>query len=225
LKRYNNDRVLIYGDLHAPYQDKGALDFLADINREYKPDRVIDVGDTLDQHPLSRFPKDPSANTVIKEFNKAKKVIKKLGKIFPRVDIMKSNHCERLYMRATHAGIPREYILPYKEVIGAPEGWRWHEDLTITINATRKQIFFAHTKAGSTLNIAKAYGSHVAFGHKHNLFGVQYFTVPSGEYFAIDVGSLISDKGYPFQYNKGSAYRPTRGCFMIVEGQPIPIKY
>ena len=224
MKRYSNDSVLLYGDLHAPYQHKDTLDFLADVNREWKPDRVIDMGDTLDQYAVSRYPKSPAADNVVKELKKAKKVVRQLGKIFPKVDILKSNHCERLYQRATVAGIPREYLLPYATLIDAPDGWKWHDDLSLTINATREQLYLIHTKSGTTLNLAKYYSSNVAVGHKHHSFGVQWFTTPKGTYFAIDVGCLISDKGYAFSYNKGQALRPTKGCFMIVEGVPVPIK-
>ena len=226
MKRIDNDRILIYSDLHLPYQHKDAVDFLADIARNYKPDRVLDLGDTLDEYAVSQYPKSPSADNVVRELNKAKKKVKILASIFPRVDIMESNHTDRLYRRATVGGIPREYLLPIKELMGAPKGWKWHRDLVLTINATREQVYFAHTKTGTTINLAKNLGMSVAVGHKHNSSGVQYFATPKDTHFAIDTGCLISDKGYAYSYNKGNVIRPVRSVAIIEGGIPhiIPFK-
>lgn len=40
-----NDCILVIPDLHAPYQHKGALDFLSDMKRKYKPTRIVNMGD------------------------------------------------------------------------------------------------------------------------------------------------------------------------------------
>lgn len=224
MKRYNNDRVLLYGDLHAPYQHKDALKFLASVKDEFKPDRVIDMGDTLDQYSVSRYPKHPGSDDVVRELKKAKKVVSKVASLFPRLDILASNHCDRLYKKATVAGIPREYLLPYNELIGAPKGWKWHQEMSITFDSTREKLFLVHTLAGPTLSLSKNFGCNVAVGHKHNNFGIQWHTTPSSSHYAIDVGCLVSDEGYPFSYNKGNVFRPTRGCVMILEGEPLLIK-
>lgn len=224
MKRYNNDRILVYGDIHAPYHDKRVLDFLNDLNNEYKFDRIIDIGDTLDNYATSRYPKDPGAKNVVQELKKAKKFIKKLGALFPKVDLMESNHCDRAYRRAMNNGIPREWLLKYKDLIGAPDGWNWHEQKTITINSTRQQVFFAHTKTGTTLNVAKTVGCNAVLGHHHNKMGVQFFNTPNTSYFAADTGCLLSDTGSAFTYNRGNVIRPIKGCLLILEGQPVSIR-
>ena len=223
MKRIMNNNILIFGDLHAPYQHKDTLEFLSLLNESFNLDRIICTGDMLDQYPLSRFPKSPSAENVIVELKKAKKVVAKLAELFPRMDIVKSNHCERLYQKAAVGGIPREFLIPYMELIGAPEGWNMYDDLSITIDATRQQLYVAHTKTGTPKQCAGRLASNVAFGHNHNKLGIEYISNPKQSFFGADVGCLISDKGYPFGYNKGTLIRPTRGVLIVAEGMPLSI--
>lgn len=222
MKRYDNDIVLAYGDLHAPYQHKHALEFLADINSTYKPERIINLGDNLDMYSVSSFPKDMShKDTWTDELKKGRKVIAKLAKIFPVQEIMSSNHCDRAYKKSRIAGVPREFMMPYNEVIGAPDGWRWHQDLTITTDSTREQLYFAHTKTGGSLVAAKDLGCTSVLGHHHTKFGCTAFRPTIRKtIWGVDAGCLISDKGPPFSYNKITRGRPINGLVIIIEGVP-----
>ena len=223
-KRYDNNIILAYSCLHFPFQHKDAIDFLAYINKEYKPDRVIDLGDTLDQYNFSRYPKDPSGLSISSEMKKSRKCVAELGKLFPKVDVMSSNHCERLYSKATSGGIPREFIKPYKELIGAPDGWKWHTDLTLTVDKTREKIYFCHERSSNPLALAKSIGMNVVHGHLHASQGVQYFANPLRQLFAVTTGCLISDEGAPFKYNKSNLFRPICGAVVIVDGDPIILR-
>lgn len=223
-KRYDNNIILAYSCLHLPFQDKRAFDFLADINRDYKPDRVISLGDDADHYTLSRYPKDPSALSLKEEIKKLTKETKTLGLIFPKMDIMLSNHLERLYSKATVGGIPREFIKPYKEIIGAPSEWRWYKSLSITVDKTREKIYFVHDPGPSALNLAKSIAMNVVAGHLHSSMGLQYFANPLKEMFAAQVGCLISDQGVPFEYNKRNVYRPLKGALIIIDGIPNIIR-
>lgn len=219
-KRYDNNIILAYGDLHFPFHDKRAFDFLAQLKDEYNPDRVIDLGDTSDSYSFSRYPKSPEAMSVSEEIKKLRKNIKTLSSIFPKVDVMKSNHCDRLYSKATVSGIPRELIVPYKDLLGAPDGWKWHKDLTLTVDKTREKIYFCHERGSNVLQLAKALGISTVMGHVHSGFGVQYFANPLRTMFAAQCGCLVSDKGVAFAYNKHNLFRPMKGCVVIIDGVP-----
>lgn len=219
-KRYNNDSILVIGDTHFPAHHKNTFKFLSKLNEGHNFDRVIHTGDLLDQYVVSRFPSSPAADSVVKELRKAKKAVKRLGTIFPCMDIMSSNHDDRFYQRATVNGIPREFLLPYMELIEAPAGWKLKKDLKITINSTREHLYVAHTRTGTTLNTAKALGCNVAVGHKHHLSGIQYINQDGKTSFAADVGCLISDEDYFFDYNKLQVNRPVRSILMIIKGVP-----
>ena len=219
-KRYDNNIILAYGDLHFPFHDKRAFDFLAQIKKYYNPDRVIDLGDTSDSYNFSRYPKSPEAMSTSEEIKKLRKCVQTLASIFPRVDIMKSNHCDRLYSKATVAGIPRELIVPYRDVLQAPEGWKWHKDLTLTVDKTREKIYFCHERGSNVMTLAKGLGMNTVMGHVHSGLGIQYFANPLGIKFAAQCGCLVSDRGVPFEYNKRNFFRPMKGCFIIIDGVP-----
>lgn len=222
-KRYKNNNILVFGDLHAPAHHKDTVKFLAKLSESLKFDRIICTGDLLDQYCLSRFPNSPGADNVEQELKKAKKVVGELGKIFPNMTIVSSNHDSRLYQKGTVNGIPKEALIPYMTLIGAPEGWRLVEDIKVTIDSTRGQLYIAHTRSGSTLSAAKGIGCNVAFGHKHNQSGVQYANLAGKTVWAADVGCLLSDEGYQFSYNKLHINRPVRSVLVVVDGTPTVI--
>lgn len=219
-KRYDNNIILCYGDLHLPYHDKRAFDFLAQVNDYYKPDRVIDMGDLADQYNFSRYPKDPTALSTTDELRLLRKGVKTLSSIFPKIDLLTSNHDNRLYSKATISGIPRELIVPYKEMVGAPDNWRWHKSITLTIDKTRDRVYFVHDPGSSVFNLAKSISMNTVAGHIHSAMGVQYFANPLKQMFAAQTGCFISDEGAPFEYNKKGIYRPLRGCIVIIDGVP-----
>ena len=219
-RRYENNIILAYSCLHLPYQDKGAFDFLAELKAEYRPDRIIDLGDDLDQYNFSRYPKDPSGQSLNEELKKARKGVATLASIFPKQEVMASNHCERMYSKATAGGIPREFLKPYRELIGAPDGWKWHRDYTLTVDSTREKIYFCHERGSSPVALAKAIGISVVHGHLHNTQMIHRFCNPIRELFAATTGCLIDDKGPPFAYNKANLYRPMKGALLIIEGKP-----
>ena len=224
-KRYTNNVVLAFGDTHFPYHHKYALEFLADLKSKYEPDRVVHMGDILDIYSVSSYPTDiDHPDSWTQEIKKARKVLKELYKIFPEVDVLESNHDDRAYKKSRVAGIPRELLIPFKKLIDAPEGWKWHKDLSITVDSTREKLFYAHTKTGGSFNCAKDKGCTSALGHSHTKFGAEAFKPHKQVLWGVDTGCLISDKGSPFKYNKGDRGRPIQGAVIFIEGLPLPIK-
>jgi hypothetical protein len=222
MKRYNNDVILCFSDTHAPYQHRATLDFIGDMVATYNPDRVVHNGDILDVYSISMYPKSVDHKDSWKdEIKKGRKFVKSLGKLVPDMEVLESNHDDRAYKKSHLSGIPREMMLPYKDVIGAPQGWKWHRELTLTTDSTREQIFFAHTKAGGSLRCAMDKGCTTVLGHTHSKFGATAFSPKSGKIiWGVDAGCLISDKGPPYAYNKADRGRPIKGCVIIVGGVP-----
>ncbi len=50
-KKVKNERVLVISDLHIPYNHPDVVDFLALVKAVYDPDRVVCVGDEVDNMP------------------------------------------------------------------------------------------------------------------------------------------------------------------------------
>lgn len=216
---------MCFGDTHFPYHNKRALEFLADTASTFKPDRIVNMGDLLDMYSVSAYPKSlDHPDSWTKELKKGRAMIKKLSKLFPNLEVLESNHDDRAYKKSRIAGVPREFLIPYQEVIGAPDSWRWHDTLTLTVDSTREQVFFAHTATGGAIGCAKSISKTVVLGHNHTKFGAEAFRpVPKKTIWGIDCGCLVSDKGSPFSYNKIFKGRPITGCFILAEGNPIAI--
>lgn len=227
-KRYENNIVLAFGDTHFPYQHQETIPFLKEVKELYKPERVIHMGDILDVYSVSSYPTDPDhPDSWSHEIRKAREGLKELYDLFPEVDVMSSNHDDRPYKKSRIAGIPREFLVSFKDIIGAPEGWKWHADLRITVDSTREKLYFAHTKNGgqnAALNTAKDMGCTVALGHNHTRFGATAFKPHKRVIYGVDVGCLVSDKGAPYDYNKGTRGRPIQGCFVFIDGEPIGMR-
>ena len=228
MKRYNNNTVLVFGDTHFPYEHKRTFEFLSEVAWKYMPDRVIHTGDLMDIYSVSAYPKDPNhPDSWDKEIKKARKRVAELASIFSELEVVESNHDDRAYKKSRLAGIPREFLVPYKEVCGAPEGWKWHRELSITVDSTRDRLFFAHTKTGGALKCAQDKGCTSVLGHLHSKFGSSAFKPSKNKLiWGVDAGCLVSDEGAPYSYNKQDRGRPIQGCVLIQEGVPtcIPLR-
>jgi hypothetical protein len=219
--KYNNNVVLCFGDTHFPYAVKGWYEFLKAQKDLYNPDRVVCMGDLLDLYSVSSYPKDLShPDTWSSELKKGRKDIAKLSYLFPNMEVLSSNHAERLYKKSVVAGIPRESIVPYREMIGAPSTWRFHDRLRIRSEKYKSHWIFAHTVDGGALSAAKQLGRSVAIGHHHTRFSASGFNNGTDMIYGVDVGCLISDEVSPFAYNKTQLGRPIRGCCVILDGVP-----
>lgn len=65
--------ILTVSDLHCPWQHPDAFDFLADLARRYKPDKVVVLGDEIDAQAFSRFPRNPDMHSPGHEIDAAGK--------------------------------------------------------------------------------------------------------------------------------------------------------
>ena len=153
--------TLVIGDTHFPYHHPDTFEFLSAVIAKHRPDRFIHVGDLTDSYAFSRYPKDPEYDECYtKEFQTVREAVKQLHLLMPTLDIMHSNHDDRLWNRATVAGIPKSVMLPFMSVIGADGfDWKLHPDLIVD------DWFFCHYKGANILRIASDAGMSVVQGH------------------------------------------------------------
>ena len=94
-------RVLCISDLHAPYNHPDSVDFIKGVNKAFKPDCVVNMGDELDYSASSYHESSTELFNSAKELEEGKKVIKELEKVFPRVMSLDSNHGSMLLEKQT----------------------------------------------------------------------------------------------------------------------------
>jgi hypothetical protein len=228
-----NSRVLILSDLHAPYCHPDALAFLAALKAKYNPDRVVCVGDEVDHHSMSFHDSDPDLDAAGRELQNAREILWELAAMFPKVDLVDSNHGSLLYRRGKASGIPRHLLLEYKDAIfgeklkdgtvirpnGRGEGWNWHHSLVLDLPGNKKCLV-VHGMSKSTMQNVKQCGMNFIQGHHHGTFEVVWNGTPDALNFGMTVGCLIDDHSLAFAYNKTTMARPIIGCGIILDGQP-----
>lgn len=218
-RKTKNKRVLVISDMHIPYHHPDAVAFLKAIKKKYKPDRIINIGDELDNHAMSYHDSDPDMFSAGDELRRARKVTRELEKMFPEMDLIESNHGSLYYRKAKTHGIPKEAMVAYNDLLDVGDGWRWHFDLTIELS-NGELAYFHHGKTSDVLNLTQRMGISAVQGHYHNRFKIEYWGNPRGLYWGMQVGCLINDSSMAFQYNKTTTERPIIGCGIILEGLP-----
>lgn len=219
MKKYANERVVVLSDLHFPYHHPDTFSFIKAIMTEYEPDRYVSIGDELDYHAISFHESSPSLYSAEHELSTGIKCIRKLEELMPKLDILESNHGSLVYRKVNAAGLPKRIAKGYNELLGVGPGWKWHNDMTLTMSNGR-QVYFHHGRGSNILQVSQRMGLSVIQGHYHSKFNIQYWANPNDLYFAMQVGCLIDDKSLAFAYNKIPVERPLIGCGIILNGQP-----
>ena len=217
---HDNQRILLISDMHIPYNHKDTLSFLAYLKAKYRPTRVICLGDELDKHSLSYHESDPDLPNAADELRLALPVIAELHKMFPKMDILDSNHGSLVYRKAKTHGIPKHYIKSYNDVLGVDDGWKWHFDLMITLPDGNK-CYLHHGKTARCLQLAEKMGCCAVEGHYHNSFSIEYYSTPFALNWAMQVGCFVDFKSLAFSYANVNIKRPIIGTGLIIDSQPV----
>jgi hypothetical protein len=219
----DNSRILIVPDLHFPYCHVDALDFLHKIKKNLCPTRIICLGDELDYHAMSFHDSDPDLESSGRELALGLGYIDTLHELFPKMDLLHSNHGSMAYRKAKHHGMPRHLLKSYNDVLGVPtDDWRWHGELILELPNGLK-CKFVHGISANILAASQSCGMSLVQGHHHSLFELRYWSAGNGLHFAITSGCLIDDASMAFAYNKLQVKRPIMGVTFIENSIPTLI--
>lgn len=217
-----NERILILSDTHIPYHHPDLIPFLKACKKKYRPDRVISIGDEIDNHAISFHDSDPDLPSAGDELDESIAVIQEIEKLFPKVDILESNHGSLLYRRASSHGIPHRMLKNYNEILEVGPGWKWHRELCIKL-PNGQPVYFTHGKNANVTILSKNMGMSAVQGHYHGRFKIEYWGNPERLNWAMSVGCLVDDDSLALAYNKNVLERPIIGCGAIVNSQPLLI--
>ena len=213
-----NSRVLVISDTHAPYQHQDTIRFLSKIKEDYEPTRVIHIGDELDNHAMSYHETETSLYSAGEELKRGRDVIWAIEDLYPKVDVMESNHGSLAFRKARTSGIPKEYIKDYSEVLKTKH-WNWHQDLTITL-PNKQPCHFHHGKSANSMTYLLAMGMCCVEGHFHEKYNIQYHGTSERLLWVIATGCLVDDYSLAMAYNNCNLKRPIIGCSIIIDSQP-----
>lgn len=215
--------ILVLSDLHIPCHHPHAFDFLADLNRRFRPEHVVCIGDEMDGHAWSRFAKSPNAPGGRDELHQTKRHLRTLFQIFPRVRVCHSNHTVRPYKRAAEIGIPADFLRSIPEVLEAPPGWSWHSH--VRLDGIRFSHGEGYSGAHAAAKAAQNAGGNAVIGHIHNHAGIRYLATDDGMIWGMNVGCLLDPDSFAAEYNRTNPVQAVLGTGVVCDGIPhfIPL--
>lgn len=210
--------VLVISDMHAPFQHSHTLDFLRDTYKKYKCTKVVCIGDEVDFHALSFHTSEPESMGAKQEYEEAMKFMKKVYKLFPKVDVCISNHTSLPYRRAGEIGLPQDIFMKgYQEWMQAPKSWVWKPSWLID------DVLYMHGMGYSgkngALNASIDNECSVVIGHLHAFAGVQWKANDQQKTFGMNSGCLLDKDSYAMRYGKWYRNKPVIGCGVVFDGR------
>ena len=211
-------RILTIGDIHAPCEKEGYLEFCKDIYKAWSCDAVVFAGDVIDMHNVSRFEPEADAPGPRDEADMAAEAVARWHKAFPIAKVCIGNHDSRVTKAAQNSKVPgTRFIRTYNEAWGT-KGWTWKYSFDI------EGVYYFHgdgyTGLHPAYNAAKQMAMSVVMGHSHTSGGVKWMANPRKQWFGMDTGCGIDDTRYAFYYAKQMKKRPIISCGVVIDGYP-----
>jgi len=202
-------RILVVGDIHAPFELKEYLQFCKDTYANYNCNQVIFIGDIVDNHASSFHVSDPDGMGGGDELDLAIERIRDWAIAFPVADVMIGNH-DRIIMRKAFDGqIPARWIKDYNEVLGT--NWSWLESVVYD------NVLYEHGEGGQALTKAKNNMMSSVCGHTHTEAYVKWLVGKNFKVFGMQVGCGVDSKTYAAAYAKNFK-KQAIGCGVVLGG-------
>lgn len=207
--------ILVIGDTHIPFEHKNYLEFCKETQKRFKCEKVVHIGDLVDNHALSYHEHNPNGFSPLEELKKTKQTVSKWIQAFPELYLCKGNHDVLVDRKAITFGIPEAYVRSFEQVLGFPNDWsyEWKHYLL--------GICFEHGTGYSGqyphLNIAKNNRCKTAIGHCHSVAGVEYIANDKDVIWGLSTGCGIDRMKYAFWYGKDFKNKPILSCGVVLE--------
>jgi len=206
--------ILVIGDIHEPFCLRGYKEFCYAMYLKHNCNRVMFMGDIIDQHYTSFHNTDPDGLGGGTELDFAINKIKAWKKIFPIADVCLGNHDKIVLRKAFAAGISKRWIRDFKDVLEVD--WNFQPSFEIDKVLYRHGLGQkASPKAGSEM-------MNVVQGHFHTESYIHYKVGRGKMVFGMQVPCGIDRKAYALAYAEEHP-KPAIGCSIIKENGRLPI--
>jgi len=212
--------VLVIGDTHCPCMLDGYIPFLKKVQKEYKCNRVVMVGDLVDWSSISYHEKMSGLKDAPGEYKNAYKQVQKLYKAFPKVTWLIGNHDALTKRQAMTAGIPEVALRSYTDLWNIP-GWSVVERFgSIIID----EVIYQHGDRGkgglmAALKNAKEESRSCVQGHHHSQAGCWYSANQRDRIFGLQCGVGVDHSLEAQAYGKKYNAKPIIGCGVVEQGK------
>lgn len=211
--------ILLFGDTHFPYHHEDTFRFLKSIKKKYRPNVIFHMGDEVDNHAISFHDTEPELPGAGDELEQAIKCMKKLYKLFPVCDVLNSNHGSLVLRRGKNAKLLEKMMRTPKEILEAPKGWNWHNEIYFKMK-NNESLYLCHGRKKNSFRYAEDKRMCVAQGHYHqdSMVKVDHSNVRT--LWGASVGCLVDNESRAFNYNKVWNKDPVLSCVIVINGMP-----
>lgn len=205
------NRVLCIGDLHEPFCLDGYLDFCKKTYAENNCNRVVFIGDIIDNHYSSYHESSADGMGGKYELEQAIQKLAKWYKAFPDADVTLGNHDRIIIRKAQTSNIPSMWIKEFGEVLNTPK-WRFVTDVYID------GVRYVHgDKSGKPRSAVKRDMVSTVSGHYHTDMYCEWMFGKTRAIFALAVGCGIDSSSYAMGYMQGGK-KEAIGVGVIIGG-------
>lgn len=203
-------RVLVIGDLHAPFTLDSYLEHCVSVYRKYNCNSVVFIGDIIDSHYSSFHATDPDGLGGGDELDLAIQKLQPWIDTFPIAKVCWGNHDLIIQRRAFDSSIPKAWIKDINELLGSPQ-WEWAPFHIID------GVKYTHGTGGKADKRAVGNLESTVCGHYHTEAYVKYHVGYKHRIFSMQVGCGIEHEQYAFAYAKESK-KPIISAGVVING-------
>ena len=214
-RKQENSNVLIIGDLHEPFTLKGYLNHCIKIRNKYNCNKIVFIGDIIDNHYSSFHTTDPDGYGAGEELDRAINKISKWYETFPNADVIIGNHDAIISRQAKSSGISKNWLKSYSDVLNTPN-WNFIPELF------DNNILYRHGLGQKASPKSLNDMVNIVQGHFHTEAYVHWKTGKKVKVFGMQVGCGIDKDAYAMAYAKAHPH-PSIGCGVIIENGTLPI--
>ena len=207
----NKSRVLIVGDLHAPFDLDEYLQHCINMYKEFQCNAVVFIGDIIDNHYSSYHESNPDGISAGDELDIAIDRIHRYYKAFPDATVIIGNHDRMSYRKAFSGGISKKWVKDYSEVLGTP---RWDFKVEHIID----DVIYVHGEGGTARTRIKSEHQSIVQGHLHTQAYIEWLFNSKNRVFGMQVGTGIDFESYAFAYAKAGK-KPAVSCGVVLNGE------
>jgi len=202
-------RILVIGDIHAPFTLCGYLEFCKETYAKYNCNQVIFIGDIIDNHYASFHTSDPDGFGGGDELDIAVEVVKQWANAFPVADVTIGNHDRIIMRKAFDSQIPSRWIKSYNEVLGVD--WNWTERIVYD------SVQCVHGEGGTARTKSKNDLMSTVQGHIHTQAYCEWAVGRNFKVFGMQVGCGVDGDSYAAAYAKNFK-KQAIGCGVVLGG-------
>ena len=196
LRRIATDsNILIIPDLHAPFVRIGYLDFCIEMKRKWDCDKIIFIGDLVDNHYSSFHETDPDGLSAKEELDQAINQIQAFYSAFPYATVLIGNHDSIPNRKAFTGGVSSRWVKSIKEMLQVPN-WDFK------VEHWEGNILFCHGMGRKAKGRMKQDMVSIVQGHYHSESYIIYQVGTDRKTFAMQLGCGMDNNTYASAYAK-----------------------